>query len=174
MAALAAIAFAPNANALTINFNPMSPAPVLFGDDNSNAAIIAAIEAAFPGLDETYKQNVGGTEEGSSAGWYTTTFTDAGPHSGTVEHDVGDPFINSAQKYFLLKDGNDSPNWFLFDISSWNGTETIEFNGFFPNHSISHISIFAGGTPTVPDGGTTVALLGLVLGALAFVRSRLT
>ena len=146
---------------------------MLFGDDNSNAAIIAAIGVAFPGLTEVYKQNVGGSEEGSAAGWYTTTFTDAAPHSGTVVHDLGDPIITGAQKYFLLKDGNASPNWLLFDISTWDGLDTIEFNDFFPTHSISHVSIFAGGTPTVPDGGLTVALLGIALGGLAFLRRKL-
>lgn len=147
----------------------------LFGNENGQAQIDAAIDAVFPGLTSTevYKQNVGGSEVGSAAAWYTTTFN-ADTTGGTVTWN-GPGFISGNPLYFLVKDGNATPNWYLFDISNWaggaNGTkDTITFSGFFPNQgAISHVTIY-GTTTNVPDGGSVAMLLGAALVGLAGLR----
>jgi len=173
-AALAAFALTCGANALTITWNPVAPysPAVLFGDHNDVPGMLAAVNAVYPDAVEVYKKNSNGSEDFTFKDNYEGT---VGTNGGSIVHDAGDPFITGSQIFFLIKDGNASPNWFLYDISGWNGTDTIEFNGFFPTHSISHVSILAGGSGDfrVPDGGSTVALLGLGLGLLAFARRKL-
>lgn len=149
----------------------------LTGNENGQAQIDAAIEAVFPGLTskEVYKQNVGGSESGSAGSWYTTTFNSLADASGGNIRWDGPGFISGTPIYFLVKDGNQTPNWYLFDISNWavggNGTkDTITFSNFFPNQgAISHVTIY-GGTTTVPDGGSVAMLLGAALVGLAGFR----
>jgi len=79
--------------------------------------------------------------------------------------------------YFLVKDGSTNahpglPAWYLFDISSWNGRETITLQNFWPNGgSISHVAIY-GTAKSVPDGGLTLVLLGGALVGLEILRRK--
>jgi hypothetical protein len=79
----------------------------------------------------------------------------------------------------LVKDGKlGDPAWFLFDLTAlgWNGTETLEFTGFWDGAkgAISHVTLYGRRQPGngVPDGGVTAALLGLGVLGLGFLARR--
>jgi hypothetical protein len=93
-------------------------------------------------------------------------------HNGTgTRVDLGD---GSLYSYLFAK--YDGPNgasevWYVGGIS---GTITIPAFGFGPpgttKYGLSGWTLFGPGVPGVPDGGTTVMLLGAALGALGMVR----
>ena len=56
----------------------------------------------------------------------------------------------------------------VWNVQGLTGIVTIPFNAF--GHDISHWSLFGPGGGGVPDGGTTVMLLGAALGALGMAR----
>jgi hypothetical protein len=136
-----------------------------FGNQTGQAEIDAYLAANYPGLDELYKQNVGGGESGSLAGSYETTFSNSptDPSDALIEY-VGGAIAEDA--FLLVKDGNQTPAWYLFDLSGWNGTDDLVLTGFWPDQgAISHVSLY-GGTTTVPEPGTLI-LLGSGLFGLA-------
>jgi len=133
---------------------------VLTGNDTSQAAIDAAIASycsPASGCYELYKQDVGDPDSGSFAGSYITTFTPPGdPEVATVAYVMGNPVITNAS-YLLVKDGNQEPAWYLYDISAWNGTDYLFLQDFWLDQgAISHISIYGA---TVPEP-TSLLLLG--------------
>jgi len=142
---------------------------VVTGTNPSTAAINAFITSTY-GVDELYKQNAGGGEEGEFAGDYTTTFNSSSDPSGgsIVWNGPGSGFINSNRVYVLVKDGNHTPAWYLFNISGWDGQEKITLSDFWPaGGSISHVSIYG-----TPDGGSVVMLLGGALVCLETLRRK--
>jgi hypothetical protein len=151
------------------------------GDQTSQAQIDAAIAPYIGASTEVYKQNVGeASDTGSLAGSYITTFsnTAADPSNALIDY-TGGPFVQPTA-YLLVKDGDQSPAWYLFNLTALGlstvAGEDITLTGFWPNQgAISHIALYGGSggdRPGVPDGGSTVALLGLALGALAIVRRK--
>jgi hypothetical protein len=180
LSALLAVALTGTASALSIT---PSFTPQWTGNDtgNKDANDISAILGLAPGsLTEVYKQNVGEAgDTGTLAGSYTTTFIPLVEPSGAniVYDGAPDPFLTTPGKYLFVKDGNQTPAWYLFDISGWNGIETLALSGFWPDQgAISHIAIYGGlrapPGPPVPDSGATVALLGLALTAIALGRRK--
>ena len=57
----------------------------------------------------------------------------------------------------------------VWNVVGLTGLVTIPANGF-PTYGLSHWSLFGPGGGNVPDGGTTVMLLGAALGALGMAR----
>jgi hypothetical protein len=146
-------------------------------NDSSNLGSCEAINIAFGlGLDPCdlelhYKANVGDpvTEEGPFADDYTTTFLDTvlDPSGASIVYD-GPDSIDCPECYLLVKDGNQEPAQYLFDLNAWNGTDTLELSGFWPDQgAISNVAIWSGPSHDTPVPGP-VALIGL--GALLLRR----
>jgi hypothetical protein len=169
------------AQALTINpaTTPICGSPVCLaqsGNQTSQAQIDAFLASlGFP-TNVLYKQDVGaGSDSGSFAGSYTTTFQPpADPSGAIITYDgAPDPVITANPVYLLVKDGSATPAWYFFNISGWNGTETITLVNFWPDQgAISHVQINGNGT-SVPDGGSMAMLLGIALMGLAGARRML-
>jgi len=161
-------------SAQAILVTPTSSSLVLFGNDSSQSAIETLIQANFGPLTVLYKQNQSPfTEEGSFAANYSTTFnnSDLTDSDARISYVSGTP-INSDPVYALIKDGNATPNWYLFDISGWNGTDNVDFASFFNGQkNVSHVSLY-GNQVGVPDGGTTIALLGFALVGIGALRNK--
>jgi hypothetical protein len=154
---------------------------------NPNASDVAAAVGYSGTLALLYNQDQGDepVDSGSYAGSYSTTFanTPTDPEDATITYGSG-PSISGSPLYLLVKDGEaHTPVWYIFDLLnldsngdnvvdySWNGTDTIMLDGFWPNQgAISHVSIF-GPSNGVPDGGLTAMLLGFgVLGMTTLRR----
>ena len=179
LAACAALALACSAQALTLTPSDANP-PLIYtesghagnvdaGDVNAVLNALVPYNANAPwSVEEVFKQNTGGAEEKSFAPYYTSVLNDSG---GTIDWDGPEKIIGE-YIFLVVKDGTPRP-YYLFDISGWNGMEQIVLSGFYPNQgAVSHVSIFATGTPQVPDGGATAALLGLGLVGLSIVARR--
>lgn len=136
-------------------------------------AQVESILGLAPGdLTEVYKSEVGGPELESLADSYDTVYNPSSdPEGATITYVTGEPSVSSTDLIYLgVKDGEHAPYWYVFDLTGqWDGVATMTLRNFWPdNGAISHISIFTGDSPggNVPDGGTTIALLGLGLAAL--------
>ncbi len=125
-------------------------------------------------IEEVYKQDEGGPETGTYAASYTTEFLytsddpEDDPEEATIAWVSGTPYVNPLCSFLLVKDGNHNPAWYFFDLAAagWDGRQTLELSGFWPGSgAISHVGIYNAPT-SVPDGGLTIALLGLSLCAL--------
>lgn len=152
---------------------------------NLGQTAVEAIVGVSP-LGLVYKQNEGGSESGNGMGYYTTTFTyeSIGDASGaTITYD-GPLKISCPDCFLIVKDGNHTPAQYIFDISTWNGTDTIALSGFWANPAqgaISNIAIWnnanaggagaAGGGSLVPEADTYAMLLA-GLGLVGFAARR--
>lgn len=131
--------------------------------------------AGFDSSDESYKSDEDGDTYGSDSGpladYYTTEFMNSigDPSDATISWDGGD--ILAGAEWLLVKDGKNSPIWYLFDITAWDGMMDIELTEFWPGSgAISHVSIW-GGERTVPEPGT-LALFGIGLLGMGLMRRR--
>ena len=175
---VATVAIATGFDASALSITPSNPTPFLTFTSNSQSVITSQINAALnPDPTLVYKQDVGQPEQGSFAASYSTSFfnTPTDPEDATISY-VSGPTIKSSFSniYLLVKDGNAEPfAAYLFDISSWNGTESLVMTDFWlGNGAISHVTIYASGSPSsqVPDGGSTLMLLGSALAGLGALR----
>ncbi len=175
-----ALAFSTAAHALTI-----APSGIQ-GTINSNLSPseISSTHSLGP-LSLLYKAEVGGSDSGTFASSYNTVFmaTANDPSGATISY-VGGLVPTANPLYLYVKDGNHTPAYYVIDISAWNGTESLVLQGFWPQQgAISNLQILGGSTVGqpgprpgpgvgVPDGGSTVALLGAGLTLLAVMRRR--
>lgn len=148
------------------------------GGSNSNpdADEIEALTGTATELTLLYKANVGTTvvEEGEAAyqSAYQTTFSNSAtdPEDALIDYLSG-VVISCPVCFLSIKDGNQNPSLYIFDISSWNGTDDLVMQDFWVgNGAISNVAIW-GGTATVP-APATVLLLGLGLCMMGFARGR--
>lgn len=140
--------------------------------NNPDEADVSAIVGAS--VDLLYKDNVGGVEEGLAKfmASYDTTFSNTAtdPADALISY-VGGSVMTDAS-WLIVKDGSESPSWYLFDISSWDGIEDIQLSNFWPAQgAISHISIFGTDTTSVSEPGT-LALLAFGLLGIGFASRR--
>jgi len=164
----------------TFNWTGTSP-------QNPDAEDIATIVEYTGTLVELYKQDQGALADvGSYAPSYKTTFynTPDDPEDATIEH-VGGPYITGDPIYLLVKDGaSNDPVWYIYDMLqldldkngsyeyAWNGMDTIELKGFWPNQgAISHVSLY-GTKQQVPEPATMLLLGAGLIGLAGFGRKK--
>ncbi|MDA3868672.1 MAG: hypothetical protein PF589_01710 [Gammaproteobacteria bacterium] len=178
LAGLGVSVLAAPAQALTITPTPTDCTlySCVTGPETAESDIRDIIESLYPDINELYKQNVLGGEEGDLADSYTTTFTNSSsdPEDADIVYDGDEAETASCPTCLLLvKDGNHQPAWYLFDLSSiWDGMETINLRGFWPDQgAISHVSLYGNDSTTVAEP-QVLALLGMGLTALVVVRRK--
>ena len=153
------------------------------GEEGNKSALNASdVESIFgvSGLQLYYKaevpENDGDSvpEEGLSnyISAYSTVFSNTAtdPADALISYVDGTfDAIVCPECYLVVKDG--SQPQYLFNIGSWNGTDSIKLTGFYPNQgAISHVAIF-GKTVSVPEPGT-LALMGIGLLGLGAFKGR--
>ena len=142
-------------------------------DDNSNfgaADVLAKVQGCFGAstdpLSLYYKAEVGGGEEGLFQDSYSTLFNDSSldPSSATLTFGAG-PSISCPTCYLVVKGGRarpSQPGQYFFDLSTWNGTDTLQLDGFWPRqNAISNVAIWGVESPTitaVPEPGSLLLL----------------
>jgi len=155
-----------------------------FTNINSNLNTLAEINTAFGtayvDLEELYKADVGDpvVESESLAPNYTTVYknTSDDPSGATITWDGGD-FFDCPTCFLIVKDGNNEPAQYLFDLAEWDGKETLVLEDFWPEKgAISHISIWGredggGGDDEIPEPGI-LFLMGAGLMGLGYARRR--
>jgi hypothetical protein len=175
--AVCVLGLAANASAAIYTVTPVKPPSdwvAIYAYTGTTALDGSDIETIFSltagSVTEFYKANSGTTvtEGFDYPGSYETTFALAVPPSdtddyasATITYQSGED-IPSGTIYLVVKDGNQAnPNQYIFDISNWNGTDTIEISGIWDGlgdngfgdsddgkGSISHVAIFS--TETLP------------------------
>jgi hypothetical protein len=158
----------------------LTPADADWDSDNTNTLTTAQVRTltGISGLNEIYKQNVEDvpTDTGSFAGSYTTTFANSpsDPAEFTVTYNGG-PAISCPTCVLLVKDGNQTPAQYLFDLGSWNGTETIIGTAFWPAQgAISHITIYNADPGVGVPEPASLLLLGAGLAGLGIWKRKVS
>lgn len=153
--------------------------------NNLQQAEVEGIVGVSP-LGLVYKQDEGGSESGNAMGYYTTAFTyeSMGDATGATITWDGSMFISCGNCFLIVKDGNHNANnpppWpqYIFDISGWDGQDTITLSGFWPGPgAISNVAIWnnasnGGGTVAAIPEAETYAMMLAGLGLVGFAARR--
>lgn len=186
VAGCALLGLASAANA-TIILTPSTPGVIPgtsdMGPSNCEPGCVNTIFGTS-GLSLLYKSDFNlltfgfGVDSGTYASSYTTRFADTifDPSDARIEYDGGAD-IDCPSCYLAIKDGNQTPAYYFYDLSAWNGRETLSLQNFWPSKgAISHISIWGRLTSTPPPTSvpepSTLALFGLGLLAVGLARRR--
>jgi hypothetical protein len=158
-------------------YNPNNNNVTSCGQSAIDAIILPLIAPAV----ELYKADVGLADSGILKDSYATTFsnTASDPQDALIKYSAGN-YVGPIA-YALVKDGAQSPGWYLFNLTAlnWDGKEDLSFQGFWPNQgAISHVTLYgtsASPDPApVPDGGSVAMLLGMGLMGIAAARRMLS
>ena len=149
------------------------PSPALPGTGVNDSAAVMQRLTGYDCLEQLYKDD--GPETGLIdlfetdlvAGTSTTVILD---YTGT-----GSFFDSYSHGYIVVKGGR---GWVYYSLEGWDGTEDIQVSnadlvGNNPNGNkpaISHVSVYGCEGGDVPEGGASVALLGLGLAGLGAAR----
>jgi len=146
-----------------------------YGPSNCEPSCVNTVFGNTSTLNLLYKADVGSADSGAYASSYFTTFlfSSLDPSGALVTYNGG-AAIDCTTCYLAIKDGNSSPGYYFYNLSAWNGTESIYLNNFWPGRgAISHISIWGGSTATSVPEPATLGLFGLgLLGLGAATRRR--
>lgn len=175
--ALALIAFAIPSRADLIDLGQRSLTTVL-GNPTAEQAFIEMDQSLAAGsLTYLNKFDADGSfDNGGSVdqSHFTATLMNGGADA-TITWDLATSGFELS--YVLVKDGREAHGGFLYhlygvtpdQVFNSNGGQFVTING---SKGISHISFFGSPGAPVPDGGSTVAMLGLALAGLAVARSK--
>ncbi len=171
----AMLAFTPNANAVTnLNFNQAvgTVTPGAPADPTAEASYINFMIGLGLGQSDTFDGQTITRSNNVFANLPTANATGAVKNEspvnvkGLVHIDLG--AVGTYSYLYAKYDGqNDLTQvWYVGDLG---GEITIPFLG--PSgHAMSHYTLFVAGGNGVPDGGTTLMLLGMAFGSLGMAR----
>jgi hypothetical protein len=160
----------------TIILTPSTPSVIAgygYGPSNCEPSCVNTVFGDTSALSLLYKADVGSADSGLFANSYGTLFLNSSSDpSGALLGYTGGPAIDCLSCYLAIKDGNQSPGYYFFDLSAWNGTESIYLSNFWPRQgAISHISIWGTTGASVPEPAT-LGLLGLGLLGVGLSRRK--
>ena len=149
IAALGLLLTATSANALSLSPGSLGDLSIDFSDRTPPSSNCDLSCLQGQAADQGYL--IGTVIDVSSL--YNISFTDS---SFTVAWNGGQ-YAGCPECYLYVKDGNHTPYAYLFNLGSWNGTETINGSGFWTGQgSISHVDLYAGSK--VPEPASLILL----------------
>jgi hypothetical protein len=145
-AALGTVLVATSAHALSL-----TPGDADWTSNQTSAcdATCVGTTTGVTGLTLRYKSDVGEGDSGPLAASYETVFsnTPSDPSDFTITY-VGGVNVVCPECILVVKDGNQTPAQYFFDLGTWNGTDSISGTGFWPAQgAISHVAIFSRNVP---------------------------